>query len=142
MKAILRVLCIGLSLSCTVVHAREDMIGTWQGISNSAVLGAGLHHHSPETDRKAIRFRKVDYTLTIDRQEGRNFSGRVTSAHHSEIVLGALAKDFKTGVMVNEHGTFNFSRADTNALELCFTQVQTSNSTIPQVASCFEMTRR
>jgi hypothetical protein len=142
MKTILGFLCIVLSLCCTVVHAREDMIGTWHGTSNSAVLGAGLHHHSPETDRKAIRFRKVDYTLTIDRQEGRNFSGTVASAHHSEIVLGALAKDHKTGVMVNEHGTFNFSLADTNALELCFTQVQTSNSTIPQVASCFEMKRR
>ena len=118
------------------------MLGTWRGISNSAVLGAGLHHHSPETDRKAIRFRKVEYTLTIDRQEGRNFSGKITSAQHSEIVIGALAKDLKSGVMVNEHGTFNFSRADSNALELCFTQVHTSNSAIPQVASCFEMTKR
>ena len=123
----------------------NPIMGTWVGTSNSAGLGGGLHHphHSSATQQeKAVRFRQVEYTLSIDRHEGRNFAGTISSNHHGEAVVGAFAKDLKSGVMVNEHGTFHFTLPDSKSLDLCFTQVEPNNRSIPKVASCFELTRR
>jgi hypothetical protein len=134
---------VGLSaLACAFAQSPGPMVGTWKGISNSAVFGSGLHHPSVKTEESEVRFRHVEYTLTIDKQEGRNFVGSIGSDTHKEIVLGALAKDLKSGVMVNEHGTFNFTLPDTRTLELCFTQVVPGSPSIPKVASCFEMEKR
>ena len=50
----------------------------------------------------------------------------------------AYAKDMKSGVMVNETGSFTFKLMDPKNLEICYTQVTAS----PKVASCFELTKK
>jgi hypothetical protein len=139
----LAVLCMSLS---AFAQSPPKMIGTWTGMSNSAVSGAGHFHPTEEGKEKAVRFRSVEYVMVIHREEGRNFVGSISATNnkHStdvkrkEALLGAYAKDMKSGVMVNETGSFTFELTDPKNLEICYTQVTAS----PKVASCFELTKK
>lgn len=120
----------------------SDIVGTWRGVSNSAVYGAGLHHASSGAKEKEVRFRNVAYTLVIAKAKGRNFDGFISSDSHKELVLGAFKNNYQRGVMVNEHGTFSFELINPKTLEICFTQVVANSSSIPMVASCFELQKQ
>ena len=127
-----------------------SLIGTWKGVSNSAVSGSGLFHPTEKDKETAIRFRRVEYQITIEKQEGRNFAGYIgatdkghpTDLKHKEIILGAYAKDMKSGVAVNESGRFTFQITDPKTMEICYTQVTANSTTTPLVASCFELTKQ
>ena len=129
-----------------MAQSTPNMLGTWTGISNSAVSGAGQFHPTEAGKEKAVRFRSVEYVMVIDKEEGRNFVGSIgatnnknsTDVKRKEVLMGAYAKDMKSGVMVNETGSFTFKLVDPKNLEICYTQV-TAN---PKVASCFELTKK
>jgi len=144
-KLYLFLICSLFSIS-VCAQASSNMLGTWMGMSNSAVSGSGLFHPTEAGKEKAVRFRSVEYVMVIDKEEGRNFVGSIsaTNKKHStdtkrkEVVLGAYAKDMKSGVMVNETGSFTFKLVDPKNIEICYTQV----SAKPMVASCFELMKQ
>lgn len=147
-KKMKKVLCLAMLCMSVSVFAQgsPNIIGTWTGMSNSAVSGAGHFHPTEAGKEKAVRFRSVEYVMVIDKEEGRNFVGSIgaTNNKHStdvkrkEVLMGSYAKDMKSGVMVNETGSFTFKLMDPKNLEICYTQVSAS----PKVASCFEMTKK
>ena len=146
MKKLYLVLISSLFSISVYAQASFNMLGTWMGMSNSAVSGAGHFHPTEAGKEKAVRFRSVEYVMVIDKEEGRNFVGSIgatnkkhaTDAKRKEVLMGAYAKDMKSGVMVNETGSFTFKLIDPKNLEICYTQV----STKPMVASCFELTKQ
>jgi len=150
MKLKLFIAVMGLVPALVLAQAAPNMLGTWKGVSNSAVYGSGLFHPTEAGKEKSIRFRNVEYMLVIDKEEGRNFAGLIgaasskhpTNMKHKEMILGSYAKDMKSGVMVNEAGTFSFRLADPKNLEVCFSQVTPHAVTTPRVASCFEMSKQ
>jgi hypothetical protein len=105
-----------------------------------------LDYFTLQKQVKAVRFRSIEYVLVINKEEGRNFVGSISATNaknptdmkHKEVILGAYAKDLRSGVMVNETGSFTFKLADAKNLEVCYTQV----SSKPRVASCFEMVKQ
>ena len=129
-----------------MAQSTPNMLGTWTGMSNSAVSGAGHFHPTEAGKEKAVRFRSVEYVMVIDKEEGRNFVGSIsatknkhsTDVKRKEVLMGAYAKDMKSGVMVNETGSFTFKLIDPKNLEICYIQVSAS----PKVASCFELTKK
>ena len=135
------VLSLCLSLLPFAVHAAKavpDLLGSWVGASNSAVIGGGQHH--PEGGDGEIRFRRVEFTLTIDRQEGRNFSGTFASGSYREAVVGALAADLTTGVMADLDGQMSFRLVGKKRMEMCYTHSGANYPT--KVAACNELKRR
>ncbi|MEI7569929.1 MAG: hypothetical protein WCJ34_10860 [Alcaligenaceae bacterium] len=128
----------------------HNLLGTWKGLSNSAVLGAGLFHPNEAGKESAIRFRRVEYQIVIEKEEGRNFAGYIgatdkaqpTNLQHKEVILGAYAKDMKSGVAVNESGRFTFQLLDPKTIEVCYTQVTANAPATPLVASCFELIKQ
>ena len=56
-----------------MAQSSPNMLGTWTGMSNSAVSGAGHFHPTEAGKEKAVRFRSVEYVMVIDKEEGRNF---------------------------------------------------------------------
>lgn len=120
----------------------NSILGTWKGTSNSAVIGSGLHHPNSDHEKAEVKFKKNDYVITIDKVEGRNFSGTVSSKNYNELIAGAFKKDFKSGVMVNENGSASFELPSSNLMEICFTQATPKFIAIPNVASCFELTKQ
>ena len=146
MKLKLLIAVFGLVPVFVSAQAPANMLGTWTGVSNSAVSGSGLFHPTEAGKEKAVRFRNVEYVLVVDKEDGRNFTGYIgatsgkhsTNVKHKELVLGAYAKDMKSGVMANESGSFIFKLTDPKNLEICYTQT----SSKPRVASCFEMVKQ
>ncbi|WP_300163435.1 hypothetical protein [Solidesulfovibrio sp.] len=63
-----------------------DVTGVWKGTSDSVAMGKLGHADAAE----APQFLHVDWTLTIDKQDGPNFSGVKASAKAKETVLGVL----------------------------------------------------
>lgn len=59
--------------------ATLTLVGDWFGTGNSAVFGTGKHHPAPKGKEREVRFTHPDMTFKVDRQEGRNFSGTVSS---------------------------------------------------------------
>lgn len=145
MKKVLGLAMLCMSLSA-FAQSPPKMLGTWTGMSNSAVSGAGHFHPTEAGNEKAVRFRSVEYVMVIDKEERRNFVGSIgatnnknsTDVNRKEVLIGAYAKDMKSGVMVNETGSFTFKLMDSKNLEICYTQVTAS----PKVASCFELTKK
>lgn len=131
-------------------QTEPSMLGIWKGVSNSAVYGDGHFHPIEDDMEKSIRFRKVEYIMTVVKEQGRNFGGYISASntHHStdikhkEMILGSYSKDMKSGVMVNETGSFSFKLARPDSLEICFSQVPHVSTAAPIVASCFEMTKQ
>ena len=146
MKSKIFVVILGLIPALALAQNAPNMVGTWKGIGNAAVASSGTFHPTEAGKENAVRIRHVEFVLTIDKAEGRNFVGSMgatndkdpTNVKHKELILGAFAKDMKSGVMVNETGSFTFKLADDKNLEICYSQV----STKPRVASCFEMVKQ
>lgn len=109
-----------------------NMIGTWTGTFNAAVMGVAAHHIVPNKKDKEIHFNKVPFTLIIDRQEGVNFSGSLVSKNHKEVMLGAIALDLQGGVMVDDDGTHTFKIIDPTTIQNCYVQMSK-----PKVAACW-----
>ena len=151
-KIISTSLVLATTLLCAptlFAQGAPNLMGTWKGVSNSAVLGSGLFHPTEAGKEAAIRFRRVEYQLIIEREEGRNFAGYIgatdkahpTNLQHKEVILGAYAKDMKSGVAVNESGRFTFQLIDAKTIEIFYTQVTANMPATPLVASCFEMVK-
>ena len=123
---------IGFFPAFVLAQNAPSMIGTWTATSNSAVMGSAAHHAAPNTHDKEIRFNKVALSLVIDRQEGLNFSGSLSSSKHKEVIVGAIMPDFQGGVMTDEDGTHAFKIIDSTTIQNCYVQISK-----PKVASCW-----
>jgi hypothetical protein len=137
LKKITLLLCLGaLPFAAQAAKDAPVILGSWVGLSHSAVMGGGQHHPDGKADE--IRFRRVEFTLTLDRQEGRNFSGSFTTANHKEAVVGAIAADLKSGVMTDMDGQMAFRLVGKNRMDLCYTHTSSSS----RVAACNELVRK
>jgi len=108
------------------------MIGTWTGTFNATVMGSAAHHIIPNKADKEISFNKVPFSLAINRQDGMNFSGIISTSTHKEVILGAIAPDFQGGVMTDEDGTHTFKIIDSTTIQNCYVQISK-----PRVAACW-----
>ena len=80
------------ALPCAAQTSIPDLRGTWKGESESIVYGGGNPHH-PAAKPKDPQMRSVPFTLVVDKQEGRRFSGTFSSARSSETVVAVIARN-------------------------------------------------
>jgi hypothetical protein len=133
MKLKLLVAMIGFIPVLAVAQTAPSMLGTWKiDSASSTVLGKGAHHPAKDKKDSEIRFTKPVMTLVIDRQEGANFAGTLSSGSHKEIILGAIAPDLQGGVMVDEDGTHTFKIVNANTIQNCYVQMAK-----PKLAACW-----
>ena len=116
--------------------AIPDLPGTWNGESESIVLGGGNSHH-PATQAAAPRLTSVPFTLTIDKQDGRRFSGTFSSARGSEAVIAVVSRNGSI-YLVDDDGYGVGTILAPNRLELCY-MLQSPAS---RIASCVELSNR
>ena len=115
--------------------ATPDMRGTWKGDSHSIVLGAAPHH--PDAKPGEPRFTNVPFTLVIDRQDGRRFSGTFSSTQHSETVVAVVSRA-GTIFMADDDGYTAGTMLASDRMEICYVH----SSSAKRVASCTELTRQ
>jgi len=113
-----------------------DVRGTWVGQSESIVSGAANPHHtgSPE---EAPRLSSVTFTLKIDMQDGRRFSGTFSSPRSTESIIGVLSR---TGTLyyVDSDGYAYGTLLEPDLLESCYLQLSPQG----RVASCTDLRRQ
>ena len=116
--------------------AIPDLRGTWKGDSESIVLGGGNPHHTG-TQANEPQLRSVPFTLTIDKQDGRRFSGTFSSPRSTEKVIAVVSRG---GVifLADDEGYTNGTLLAPNRMELCYLHV----SSISRIASCVELTKQ
>jgi hypothetical protein len=113
-----------------------DIRGTWKGDSESIILGTGNAHHAavgPATPR----LNSIAFTLTVDRQDGRRFSGSFTSARGNDTVIAVISQN-GTIYMVDDDGFTVGTVLAPNRLELCFMAL----SSATRIASCTVLTKQ
>jgi hypothetical protein len=116
--------------------AIPDLRGTWKGESESLVLGGGNDHH-PGTLPGEPQLRSVPFTLTVDKQDGRRFSGTFSSPRSSEKILAVISRN-GTILLVDSEGYTLGTILAPNRLELCYMHV----SVAARIASCTELTKQ
>jgi hypothetical protein len=112
-----------------------NLVGTWKGDSQSIVLSGGNEHHPGKTPEP--RLSSVPFTMVIDKQDGRRFSGTFSSAKHKEPVIAVMSRN-NTFYMVDDDGYSIGHVIAPNRIELCYMKQSPSG----RVASCTEMTKQ
>ena len=126
-----------ISASAALAQAAvPDLRGTWKGESETIILGVGNPHHAgpPAT---APRLNSVPFTLTIDKQDGRRFSGTFSSSLGTETVIAVISQS-GTIYMVDDDGYLVATMLAPNRLEVCYL-LQSPTS---RIASCTEFTKQ
>jgi len=115
--------------------AIPEMRGTWKGDSQSIVLGVGPHH--PDSKAGEPRLTSVPFTLVIDKQDGRRFSGTFSSTKHSETVIAVVSRA-GTIFMVDDDGYNAGTMLASDRMEICYLH----SSSARRIASCTELTKQ
>src|SRR5262245_18838819 len=112
-----------------------DLRGTWKGESQSIVLGGTAHHPGQQADQP--RMASVAFTLVIDKQDGRRFSGTFSSAKHSETVIAVISQT-GTIYMVDDDGYDVATMLSPDRMEICYLHLSSAS----RIASCTELARQ
>ena len=124
-----------LSAPAAAETAIPDLRGTWKGESQSIVLGGNTHH--PAAQASEPRLTSIPFTLVIDKQDGRRFSGTFSSARHSETVIAVISRS-GTIYMVDDDGYDVATLLAPDRMEVCYLHL----SSAARIASCTELTRQ
>jgi hypothetical protein len=116
--------------------AIPDMRGTWTGQSESIVLGRGNPHHGTKNSPEP-RMSSVPFTMVIDKQDGRRFSGVWSSPQSKENVIAVISRGGNIFLLDSDGFTVGTVLAP-NKIELCYMQ----QGQAVHVASCTEMTKQ
>ena len=116
--------------------ALPDVRGTWKGESESIILGPGNPHHAAPSSTEP-RLDSVPFTMTIDKQDGRRFSGTFSSARANDKFVAVISRN-NTILLVDDDGYTVGSILAPNRIELCYMHL----SQATRLASCAEMTKQ
>ena len=116
--------------------AVPDLRGTWKGESESIVLGGGNAHHAV-TSANEPELRSVAFTLTIDKQDGRRFSGTFSSPRGGSKVVAVMSRG-GTIFLADAEGFSNGTMLAPDRIELCYLK----HGPDARIASCVELTKQ
>jgi len=113
-----------------------DLRGTWKGDSESIVSGNANPHHDGAPQPEP-RLTGASFTLTIDKQDGRRFSGTFSSARSTEAIIGVISHT-GTLFLVDSDGYGYGTLLGPDKLESCYLQLGANG----RVASCAVLTKQ
>jgi len=119
-----------------------NVIGTWVGQTNDAVIGAGSHY--PGGKSGEVRFLSSTVTYQFDKQSNRAFAGVFTIANHTVPIVGSFSGDLVSGTMADKDGTYAFKMLGQNQISVFFASTTTdpADKSAGPVADCHEITRQ
>ena len=120
---------------CAAQSAVPDLRGTWKGDSESVMLGAGNSHHSAGKASEP-QLRSVPFTLVVDKQDGRRFSGTFSSPRGSEKIVAVVSRN-GTILLADDDGYTTGTMLAPNKIELCYLRMGRT-----RIASCTELTKQ
>jgi hypothetical protein len=115
-----------------------DVRGTWKGNSETIVLGSGNLHHTATAKKAEPEFRSVPFTMVIDKQDGRRFSGTFASPRKSEKVLAVISRTGTIYMVTDDVGYTAGTMLAPDRMELCYMHVAPAS----RISSCTEMKKQ
>lgn len=125
-----------LSLPAAAQTSVPDLRGTWKGDSESVVWGGANPHH-PKTPAQEAQFRSVPFTLVVDKQDGRRFSGTWSSSRSKEKIVAVVSRNGQI-LLADDDGYTIGSILAPNRIELCYLKMGQN----ARIASCTELTKQ
>lgn len=123
---LLLALVLGCFLAAAPALAREkkemrekavhDVTGVWKGTSDTVAMGKLGHTEATS----APKFLHLEWTLTIDKQEGRTFSGTKASAKGKETVVGVV--DGGKIFLADDDGVYTGKLTSKNRMIITYTE--------------------
>jgi hypothetical protein len=114
---------VALLAPATIAFAQSDvpdLKGSWSGEAEIVILSEVAEHVAPS---KEPSFPKLDFTITVERQEGRGFAGTLASTRATDPLIGMLRADGRQIHMVDNDGTLTGELVGPNEMEVCRTEV-------------------
>ena len=136
MRGLMFVLVLLGALPAAAQTSFPDLRGTWKGESESIVADTGNPHH-PGSPQSGPRLSSAPFTLVIDKQDGRRFSGTFSSPRATETIIGVITRN-NTLLFIDTDGYATGTLLAPNRLESCYLQISSSG----RVASCTELTKQ
>jgi hypothetical protein len=116
--------------------AIPDLRGTWKGTSESIILGAGNPHHAAPAQAEP-RLNSVEFTMIVDKQDGRRFSGTFSSPRGNDKFVAAISRN-NTIFVVDDDGYTVGTVLAPNRMEWCYMHL----SQATRLVSCTELTKQ
>src|SRR6201984_2430362 len=116
--SVLTVAALTAATAGAAQNAVPDLRGTWKGESESIILDGGNAHHAM-TAANEPELRSVAFTLTIDRQDGRRFSGTFSSARGGTKVVAVMSRS-GTIFLADAEGFSNGTMRAPDRMERCY----------------------
>jgi hypothetical protein len=133
---ILMLATLTIGPSAVAQTAIPDLRGTWKGDSESIITGGGNPHHAAPQSAPP-RLNTVAFTLKVDKQDGRRFSGTFSSARGNDPIIGVISRG-GTIFVVDDDGYTVGTVLAPNRVEFCYMML----SPATRIASCTELTRQ
>jgi hypothetical protein len=127
---------VAAASSAAAQTAILDFRGTWKGESESIVLGGGNPHH-PAAQAGEPQLRSVAFTLTVDKQDGRRFSGTFSSPRSSEKIVAVYSRSGAI-LLADDEGYSHGTMLAPNRMEICYLHVSAG----ARIVSCTELTKQ
>ncbi len=106
-----------------------DLKGRWVGTSEAVVLGNVPHYSDDAASHSKPRVSAVEFTLTIEGQDGRRFWGTLTSQRDQEPWIGVIGFDGKTIFAQDSDGSIQGALVDRDTMEIVYRH-STANSVL------------
>jgi hypothetical protein len=133
--SLLLALATGSAIAETAVP--PDMRGTWTGESESIVLGRGNQHHRVDAAPAEPRLSSVKFTMVVDKQDGRRFSGKFSSGRGTEAVIAVISRSGQI-LLIDDDGYSIGTMLGPDKVDLCYMQQNPDM----RIASCTELSRQ
>jgi hypothetical protein len=130
--------CAVASAATAAEVSPPDVRGTWKGNSETIVLGSGNLHHTATAKKAEPEFRSVPFTMVIDKQDGRRFSGIFASPRKSEKVLAVISRTGAVYMVTDDVGYTVGTMLAPDRMELCYMHVAAAS----HISSCTELTKQ
>src|SRR5262249_14984734 len=113
-----------------------DLRGTWKGESEAIITNSGNPHHAGAAQDEP-KLSSIPFTMTIDKQDGRRFSGTFSSPRSSESVIGVMTRAGNL-LFIDTDGYAYGTLLGPDRLEACYLQI----ASYGRVGACTEMRRQ
>ena len=114
----------GIGLSCLVGPASAQVIpdlkGTWVKIGErGGAVRRGQLEHQPSTGGEIVFGDPLNWTLTVERQEGVVFSGTWASQNRTDPLVGAMSANGRNLYLADDNGPMHGELREPDQMEIC-----------------------
>ena len=102
----------------------------------NAASAASFNPHHAAPSSAVPRLDSIAFTLTVDKQDGRRFSGTFSSARGNDPLIGVISRN-GTILVVDDDGYTVGTVLAPNRVEFCYMML----SPATRIASCTELTK-